>query len=105
MTLRAFPSSSWKTSPAPPSVWPRECARHHLAYGEVGRQPGAFDAVERHEALLPMCLGAVDGEVGHRLALAVELGAHARVVGMQALHLEARIVAADEVEEFVELLR
>jgi hypothetical protein len=47
----------------------------------------------------------MDGEIRHRLALAIELGADARIVGVQALDLEARIVAADEAEELSQLLR
>ena len=69
------------------------------------RQPRALDAVERHQAPMPMLAGAMDGEVRHRLALAVELRPDACVVGMQALRLEARIVAADEIEKLSELLR
>ena len=51
-----------------------------------------------------MLLRPMDGEVGHRLALAVELRPDAGVVGVQAARVEARIVAADEVEELFQLL-
>src|SRR5262249_8585994 len=68
-------------------------------------EPGALNAVERDQAGLPVLARPVDGEVGNRLAFPVELGPDARVVGMQALGLQTRIVAADEIEELRELLR
>src|SRR5215468_7623324 len=69
------------------------------------RQPGALDAEQSHQPRQPVGLGPVDGKVGYRLALTVELGSDAGVIGMQALDVEPGIVAANEIEKFGELFR
>src|SRR6185503_9600008 len=76
-----------------------------LGDGERGREPGALDAVEAHHSFAAVRFAPVNSKVGDRFARAVELWAHPGVVGVQAIDLKARIVAADEIEKLVELLR
>src|SRR5262245_35422308 len=84
---------------------PRQQSHDHLANRKRCRESRALDAIEGDEIVLPVCLRPVDGKIARRLARAVELGADAGVVGVQARDLEARIIAADKIEELPQPLR
>ena len=72
---------------------------HHLGDGHTGGEAGAFDAGQNHEPGEAVNRRAINAEVGHGLALAVELWANAGVVGVQLRGVERGVVAAYEIEE------